>query len=361
MNKKTALYEEHIISGAFLVNFYNWILPLYYSSQINEHYAVRKDVGMFDISHMTIIDIEGAQSGIYLRYLLTKDVFQIIPGKALYSTILNENAGIIDDVVVYSLSSSLFRIIANASTRDRVINWMSHHKMNYPTVKVKLRDDLSLIAVQGPNSLLKLHHIFGKDYHYLFKKLERFCCMEINDFFFSTTGYTGEIGYEIALPNCKAIDFWRHLKTLGIETCGLGARNTLRLEAGMNLYNQDMDEHTSPFSTNMSHTISWYPASRKFIGRTALEKLKDNTDEKMVGILMVSEGVVRNGLKIYYRDIYGKEGEGIVTSGTFSPTLKRGIGLARVSRYIGNFAYAKLYNREVCLKVMAPNFIHCSD
>ena len=336
MAQQTPLYEQHTLCGARMVDFHGWMMPLHYGSQIDEHHAVRTDAGMFDVSHMTIVDLRGNRTREFLRYLLANDVAKLTKsGKALYSGMLNASGGVIDDLIVYYFTEDFFRLVVNSATREKDLSWITQHAEPFG-IEITVRDDLSMIAVQG------LKPFFG---------------VQAGDLFIATTGYTGEAGYEIALPNEKAADFWRALVEAGGKPCGLGARDTLRLEAGMNLYGQEMDETISPLAANMGWTIAWEPADRDFIGREALEVQREHGTEKLVGLVMTEKGVLRNELPVRFTDAQGNQHEGIITSGTFSPTLGYSIALARVPEGIGETAIVQIRNREMPVKVTKPVFV----
>ncbi|EEV4524097.1 glycine cleavage system aminomethyltransferase GcvT [Escherichia coli] len=334
MAQQTPLYEQHTLCGARMVDFHGWMMPLHYGSQIDEHHAVRTDAGMFDVSHMTIVDLRGSRTREFLRYLLANDVAKLTKsGKALYSGMLNASGGVIDDLIVYYFTEDFFRLVVNSATREKDLSWITQHAEPFG-IEITVRDDLSMIAVQGPNAQAKAATLF-----------------------IATTGYTGEAGYEIAPPNEKAADFWRALVEAGVKPCGLGARDTLRLEAGMNLYGQEMDETISPLAANMGWTIAWEPADRDFIGREALEVQREHGTEKLVGLVMTEKGVLRNELPVRFTDAQGNQHEGIITSGTFSPTLGYSIALARVPEGIGETAIVQIRNREMPVKVTKPVFV----
>ena len=328
MAQQTPLYEQHTLCGARMVDFHGWMMPLHYGSQIDEHHAVRGDAGMFDVSHMTIVDFHGSRIREFLRYLLANDVAKLTtPGKALYTGMLTASAGVIDDLIVYFLSEDYFRLVVNSATREKDLAWISEQAEPYG-LEITVRDDLSLIAVQGPQAKAKAATLFTDAQRQAVEGMKPFFGVQAGDLFIATTGYTGEAGYEIAMPNEQAADFWRGLLDAGVKPCGLGARDTLRLEAGMNLYGQEMDEGVSPLAANMGWTIAWEPADRNFIGREALEMQREKGTEQLVGLVMTEKGVLRGGLPVRFTDSDGNQKEGIITSGTFSPTLGYSIALA---------------------------------
>jgi aminomethyltransferase len=357
MAQQTPLYEQHTLCGARMVDFHGWMMPLHYGSQLDEHHAVRTGAGMFDVSHMTIVDLHGSRTREFLRYLLANDVAKLtIPGKALYTGMLNASAGVIDDLIVYFLSDDFFRLVVNSATREKDLAWISQQAEPYG-IDITVRDDLSLIAVQGPEAKAKAASLFTDAQRKAVEGMKPFFGVQAGDLFIATTGYTGEAGYEIAMPNEKAADFWRALVEAGVKPCGLGARDTLRLEAGMNLYSQEMDESISPLEANMGWTIAWEPAERHFIGRDALEAQRANGTEQLVGLVMTEKGVLRGELPVRFTDAQGNQKEGIITSGTFSPTLGYSIALARVPQGIGDTAIVQIRNREMPVKVTKPVFV----
>ena len=340
-----------------MVDFHGWMMPLHYGSQIDEHNAVRTDAGMFDVSHMTIVDLRGPRTREFLRYLLANDVAKLArPGKALYSGMLNASGGVIDDLIVYFFTESDFRLVVNSATREKDLAWITEHAAPY-AVDITVRDDLALIAVQGPHAQAKAAGLFSDQQRAAVEGMKPFFGVQAGDLFIATTGYTGEAGYEIALPKEKAADFWHALVEAGVKPCGLGARDTLRLEAGMNLYGQEMDEGVSPLAANMGWTIAWEPADRNFIGREALESQREKGTDQLVGLVMTDKGVLRGELPVRFTDADGNQQEGIITSGTFSPTLGHSIALARVPAGIGETAVVQIRNREMPVTVTKPVFV----
>ncbi|MDY0969856.1 glycine cleavage system aminomethyltransferase GcvT [Siccibacter turicensis] len=357
MAQQTPLYEQHTLCGARMVDFHGWMMPLHYGSQLDEHHAVRRDAGMFDVSHMTIVDLRGARTREFLRFLLANDVAKLTtPGKALYSGMLNASAGVIDDLIVYFMTEDYFRLVVNSATREKDLAWIEEHAAAYG-VEITVRDDLALIAVQGPQAKEKAGTLFTEEQRQAVDGMKPFFGVQAGDLFIATTGYTGEAGYEIALPNEQAADFWQALVKAGVQPCGLGARDTLRLEAGMNLYGQEMDEGISPLAANMGWTIAFEPADRQFIGRDALESQREHGTEQLVGLVMTEKGVLRNGLPVRFTDAQGNPQEGVITSGTFSPTLGYSIALARVPQGIGETAIVQIRNREMPVRVTKPVFV----
>jgi aminomethyltransferase len=327
MGFKTPLYDTHVQLGARIVDFGGWDMPLHYGSQIEEHHAVRRDCGMFDVSHMNVIDLKGGAVADSLRLLLANDVAKLkTPGRALYSCMLNTDGGVIDDVIAYYLDDQWYRIVANAGTRDKDMAWIQNAAQMFGGVKITQRDDLAMIAVQGPNAKEKVYKALGDAVRAGAGALKPFHAATVGDFFVSTTGYTGEDGFEIILPSLIAAATWEKLRAAGVRPAGLGARDTLRLEAGMNLYGQDMDETTTPLESGLAWTVAFEPADRRFIGRDALEKQRARgVPTKLVGLLLEGKGVLRS-----HQAVFCAGGQGEITSGSFSPTLERSIALARV-------------------------------
>lgn len=352
MTNRTVLFDKHNELNAKMVDFHGWEMPINYGSQIEEHHAVRNDAGMFDVSHMTIVDIQGEEAKPFLRYLLTNDVAKLtVSGKALYTGMLNENAGVIDDLIVYFFDEQNYRIVVNSATREKDLAWLTKQSANF-SVTVSERPKSAMIAVQGPNAKAKVATVISAEQQASVEGMKPFFGVQAGDLFFATTGYTGEDGYEIIVPQDQAADLWQKLLDAGVVACGLGARDTLRLEAGMNLYGQDMDETVSPLAANMGWTVTWKPEDRDFIGRAKLTELKAQGTEKLVGLVMEEKGVLRTGLKVITED-----GEGVVTSGTFSPTLGHSIAFARVPATIGETAKVEMRKKHVEVKVIKPSFV----
>lgn len=350
--QRTPLYNKHVQAGAKMVDFHGWEMPLNYGSQIEEHHAVRRDVGMFDVSHMTIVDVTGRDAKPYLRYLLANDVAKLTtPGKALYSAMLNEEGGVIDDLIVYFFNEDSYRLVVNSATRDKDMAWLELQSGEFD-VAITERTEFAMIALQGPNAKAKIASLMSTEQYALVSELKPFMGLQLDDLFVATTGYTGEAGYEIIIPNDNVADVWEKLRAVSVQPCGLGARDTLRLEAGMNLYGQDMDETVSPLAANMGWSVALEPADRNFAGRSALEALKAAGTEKLVGLVMEDKGVLRGGLKVMVDG-----GDGVITSGTFSPTLGFSIAMARVPLPVGETAQVEMRKKLVTVKVVKPSFV----
>ena len=327
MGSRTPLYDKHIEAGARIVDFGGWDMPVNYGSQKEEHHAVRRHAGIFDVSHMTIVDLTGERTQEFLRYLLANDVAKVSdPGKALYTCMLNKAGGVIDDLIVYFFDTSNYRLVVNAATREKDLAWIRKQAENFD-VDVSERDELAMVAVQGPQARELAAVIVGEKWREQALAMKPFYGMHAGDLFVARTGYTGEDGWEIVMPAARAGEIWDALLAAGVAPCGLGARDTLRLEAAMNLYGTDMDEDVSPLEAGLGWTIAWEPAERTFIGRTALEeKRADTGKQRFVGLLLEGKGVLRGHQKIVVDGV----GEGMITSGGFSPTIERSIALARV-------------------------------
>jgi glycine cleavage system T protein (aminomethyltransferase) len=325
MTQKTILNATHRALGAKMVDFGGWDMPLNYGSQIEEHHLIRRDAGMFDVSHMTVVDLHGAKTREFLRHLLANNVDKLkVSGKALYSCMLNDQGGVIDDLIVYFLTEDFFRVVVNASTRDKDLAWIEKQAAAFG-VKVAERPDLSMIAVQGPNARTKVQTLLSPALREKAAKIGKFVAVEGDGLFIARTGYTGEDGYEIIVPEAQAVDLWNKLIKAGVAPAGLGARDTLRLEAGMNLYGQDMDETITPWEAGLAWTIS-LDSNRDFIGRVALEKQRvAGVPRAMIGLVMDEKGVLRHGQRVVTA-----QGDGEILSGTFSPTLGKAIAFARV-------------------------------
>ncbi len=322
MGQRTPLYDQHLALGAKMVDFGGWDMPLHYGSQVEEHHQVRRDCGVFDVSHMTVVDVSGSQAKAYLQHLLANDVERLkTPGKALYSGMLNQEGGVIDDLIVY-LAEDGYRVVVNAATRDKDLAWMQQQTAGF-AVELHERAELAMLAVQGPHVRAKTAELVTPARAALINQLNPFQGLPEGDWFIARTGYTGEDGLEITVPARRVEAMWNTLLAAGVKPCGLGARDTLRLEAGMNLYGQDMDETVSPLDSGLSWSVDLKDDSRNFVGRTALEAKPPS--QRLLGLILEDKGVLRSHMKVFTA-----AGEGETTSGSFSPTLERSIGLARL-------------------------------
>lgn len=353
MGQHTSLYERHQQAGAKIVDFAGWDMPLHYGSQLDEHHIVRQDAGVFDVSHMTVIDIDNPEAANFLRYLLANDVAKLKnPGKALYSCMLNEQGGVIDDLIAYRLAEQCYRLVVNASTRTKDFAWIEKQAKPF-AITPQLRTDLAILAIQGPQAIAKIAQVFPAEQYTQITGLRPFEVLEYNSYCVARTGYTGEDGLEVILPAIEVGAFWDQLIAAGIKPCGLGARDTLRLEAGLNLYGADMDETTSPLESNLSWTVAFEPVERDFIGRKALLAQKEHLQHRLVGLVLEQKGVLRNHQKVIVPNI----GEGEITSGSFSPTLQQAVALARVPIGIGSQCFVEIRNQQIPAVVVKPPFV----
>ncbi len=336
--KQTPLNAAHRAMGAKMVDFGGWDMPVNYGSQIEEHHQVRNDCGMFDVSHMRVVDAKGAGVRAFLRYLLANNADKLtLPGKALYSAMLRPNGGVIDDLIIYFMSETWFRIVVNAGTADKDIAWMQEQAQAFPHptplpggegakgITITSRDDLAMVAIQGPNARTKVWEVLPQT-RATTEHLINFQAADCGEYFVARTGYTGEDGFEVMLPKEKVEAFWYALNKAGVKPIGLGARDTLRLEAGMNLYGQDMDESVGPLESGLAWTVD-LKSERDFIGKAAL--LANPPSKKLVGLVLLDRGVLRG-----HQKVATAHGEGEITSGTFSPTLEKSIALARVPKEV---------------------------
>ncbi|MDY0034329.1 MAG: glycine cleavage system aminomethyltransferase GcvT [Zoogloea oleivorans] len=324
MPQQTPLHATHVAAGARMVDFAGWDMPVNYGSQIEEHHAVRRDAGMFDVSHMLALDLEGADARAFLRGLIANDVAKLVePGKALYSCMLTPQGGVIDDLIVYFLSDTRYRIVVNAGTADKDVAWIQEQMRATGTqANLAVRRDLAMIAIQGPNAQAKTWAaIPGSEA--ASAALKPFQATLFGDYFIARTGYTGEDGFELTLPVGQAAATWAALAAAGVAPCGLGARDTLRLEAGMALYGNDMDESVSPLDAGLAWTVDFKDESRDFIGKATLQA--QGAHQQTLGLILEDKGVLRS-----HQKVFTAKGEGETTSGTFSPTLEKSIALARL-------------------------------
>lgn len=352
--KKTPLHDLHVSLNARMVDFGGWDMPINYGSQIDEHHVIRQDAGMFDVSHMTIVDMKGDNAKAFLQKLLANDVAKLKDeGKALYSCMLNEEGGVIDDLITYYINDTFYRTVVNASTREKDLAWITRQAEAF-AVEVTERDDYAMIAVQGPNARAKAHKALGQDAEAKLDDMKPFFIREYGNMSVARTGYTGEDGYEIMVPEKDASALWSRLLENEVKPCGLGARDTLRLEAGMNLYGSDMDETISPLECGLNWTVAWEPAERDFIGRAAITRQKEQgTKRKLIGLVLEGKGVIRNHQKVL---VDGNE-VGEVTSGSFSPTLNKAIAFARVDKDMGDKCQIEMRGKHIDARVVKIPFV----
>ncbi len=354
MNQKTPLFELHQEAGARIVAFGGWDMPLHYGSQLEEHTQVRESAGVFDVSHMLCIDISGERSREFLRILLANDVAKLQQkGEALYSCMLNLEGGVLDDLIVYFRTDDSFRLVVNAGVADKDLAWIEQQAVSFDVV-VKPRRDLAMLAVQGPQAremiIPMLPYMLQSDA----TDLKTFFAVEDGDWFVARTGYTGEDGFEVMLPLAEVAELWQTLLAVGVVPCGLGARDTLRLEAGMNLYGSDMDEDVSPLEAGLGWTIGWEPEEREFIGRRAVELQRDRDDNRrFVGLVLQGRGVLRDHLKLFQEE----REVGVITSGGYAPTLERSIALARIEPGSGEEYEVEMRGKRLPVRVVRPPFV----
>jgi len=354
VEEKTVLNPIHREMGARMVPFGGWEMPIHYGSQIEEHHAVRRDAGMFDICHMTAVDIRGPGATPFLRHLLANDVARLkSPGKALYSCMLNEAGGVIDDLITYRMDDHWYRMVVNAATTEKDLAWLKRQAAGFE-VSIEPRRDLGMIAVQGPNAREKALPLLPQPLQEAAAGLKPFSATSSGEWFVGRTGYTGEDGFEIMLRADEAPTLWQALAGAGVRPCGLGARDTLRLEAGMNLYGADMDETVSPLEAGLGWTLDFSDAQRDFIGRQALEEQKrEGRLRRFTGLVLEGKCVLRNHQKLYDGD--NEVGE--ITSGGFSPTLERAIGLARVRGDALDTLEVDIRGRRLPVRLVKPPFV----
>jgi len=352
MGLKTPIFELHVEAGAKMVDFGGWDMPIHYGSQIEEHHIVRNSAGVCDVSHMTVVDLSGVDSKAYLQKLLPNDVEKLNrPGRALYSAMLNEDGGILDDLIVY-LTDAGYRIVVNCATREKDLAWMQK-QINAFDCQLTEREDLAILAVQGPESIDSLKSVLQKstpNHVEFIDTLKPFVGGFSDTWFIARTGYTGERGIELILPADDAVQLWQDLSSAGVRPIGLGARDTLRLEAGMNLYGSDMDESVTPLESNMAITVVM-EGERDFIGKAKLKsQLDEGLSQELIGLIMQSRGVLRAHYPIYS----GDEQVGEITSGAYSPTCGHSIALARVKSGAEDLEVDIRQKRIPVLKVNPP-------
>jgi aminomethyltransferase len=354
--RQTPLNAAHRAAGARMVDFGGWDMPVNYGSQIEEHHAVRSAAGMFDVSHMRVADLEGPGGRAFLRHALANNVDKLkVPGKALYSCLLREDGGVIDDLIVYFLREDLFRLVVNAGTADKDIAWLgrllaARAATHGPQPALTPRTDLAMIAVQGPQARAKLWQALPGS-EAASGGLPPFAGAAMGDAFIARTGYTGEDGFEVMLPAPRAAALWDALVAAGVRPCGLGARDTLRLEAGMNLYGQDMDETVNPLESGLAWTVD-LASARDFVGKAALAA--QPPARQLTGLVLVDKG----GVLRAHQSVRTAHGAGEITSGTFSPTLNASIALARLPAGVaaGDVVRVTVRDKELAARVVKPPF-----
>jgi len=353
MTNKTPLHSRHVAAGARMVDFGGWDMPLHYGSQLEEHHAVRRDAGMFDVSHMTVVDVAGNAARHYLRRLLANDVARLAePGKGLYGCMLNEAGGIVDDLITYRRADGDYRVVVNAATREQDIVWMQSVAGAFD-VTLTERPELVMLALQGPRAVELATPLLPVELRAAAQALASFGCVEAGTTFVARTGYTGEDGFEIIMEEVAGLELWDEAVAAGIAPCGLGARDTLRLEAGLCLYGQDMDQQTSPLVSGLAWTVAWDPGERDFVGRPALEQQKiEPSRAKLVGLILDDRGIMRHGQRVITA-----AGDGVVTSGGFSPTIQRSIALARIPGEAAGVCQVEIRNAHREARIVRPPFV----
>ena len=352
MLKQTPLNAAHRELGAKMVDFGGWDMPVNYGSQIEEHHAVRTACGIFDVSHMLPVDVKGEGVRAFLKRLAANNVDKLkTPGKALYSCMLNEQGGVIDDLIIYFMDEQWFRIVVNAGTADKDLAWMQRCNAEWgANLTLTARRNLAMIAIQGPQAAAVLHGAMPGS-EQMTEGLKPFSAVSVGEMFVARTGYTGEDGYEVMVPAKSAPFFWKALLEAGAKPAGLGARDTLRLEAGMNLYGQDMDDNVSPLESGLAWTVD-LKSERDFVGRKALET--SEITRQLVGLVLLDKGVLRA-----HQKVHTKHGAGEITSGTFSPTLQQSIALARIPLGIapGEEVEVEVRDKKLQAKVVKYPFV----
>ncbi|MBF0296273.1 MAG: glycine cleavage system aminomethyltransferase GcvT [Magnetococcales bacterium] len=358
MNKKphqTILYDRHVGLGARITPFSGWEMPLHYGSQIQEHHAVRRSCGVFDVSHMGIVDLTGGDPLGFLQLMLACDPERLHDGGGQYGLLLNDHGGVTDDLIAYRLAGDRFCLVINAGNREKDLAWLRIHAPAFK-VTVSERTDLAMLAVQGPLSTRRMTETLPEELAEAVSALPGFHILERRGWRVARTGYTGEEGYEVMLPLREAVTFWDRLLHAGVAAAGLGARDTLRLEAGLSLYGRDLHDKGNPLECGLGWTIAWDPPQRKFIGRPALEPLRhDPAVKKRIGLILEEKGVLRDQQTV----LLDATPVGVITSGGYSPTLERGIALAIVERHLqpGSACQVDVRGRLLNARAVRPPFV----
>ena len=355
MAKQTPLYAEHVAAGAKIVDFAGWDMPIHYGSQLDEHKLVRADAGMFDVSHMLPVDVDGAGARDFLRHLVANDVAKLkTPGKALYSCMLKADGGILDDLIIYRFADDDYRIVVNAGTADKDVAWMREVARSLPgggNVNITPRRDLAIIAVQGPKAQEKVWAALPEA-EAAARPLRAFNAARVGDLMVCFTGYTGEVGYELICPAGRVVELWHALLAAGVKPAGLGARDTLRLEAGMALYGQDMNESINPYEAGLAWTVDLSDAARDFIGRAAITA--QPAARTLVGLVLEDRGVLRA-----HMPVFTPHGAGETTSGSFAPSMNASIAFARVPAGVaaGDSVEVEIRDKRLKARVVAAPFV----
>jgi aminomethyltransferase len=356
MSNRTGLYDLHLKAHAKIVDFAGWDMPLHYGSQLEEHLFVRTSAGIFDVSHMAIVDIKGSGVKAFLQFVLANDIAKLKePGQALYTCMLNERGGILDDLIVYYFAPEYYRLVVNAGTTAKDLEWLKHQAhANDFKVNIEQRADLSMLAVQGPKARASVLEMLSSDIATRAADLKPFHFCHEKELLIARTGYTGEDGFELMLPHDDAREFWQNITKYGVKPIGLGARDTLRLEAGLNLYGTDMDESVTPYESNLAWTVALTDENRKFMGREALVAQKAlEFHDRLTGIVAQGRVVLRHGQTVQFAGGL----TGVITSGTFSPTLQCGLGFVRVPAQVGETGVVMIRNKEYPVDLVKPPFV----
>jgi aminomethyltransferase len=359
----TPLHATHLALNARMVDFGGWDMPVNYGSQIDEHHAVRTDAGMFDVSHMRVVDFTGDKAREFFKHAIANNVDKLtVPGKALYSCLLNPEGGVIDDLIVYYFADDNYRVVVNAGTAEKDIAWFGHLNAEGGFgLTITARRDFSIIAVQGPNAREKVWQVLPetRDATAELKPFNaaQFPASSFGDVMLARTGYTGEDGFEIIVPSTHVEAFWNALIAQGVKPAGLGARDTLRLEAGMNLYGQDMDDTVSPLDAGLAWTVDLNDANRAFVGRAALEK--NGSKARFVGLILQKENGRAGGVLRAHQKVVTADGEGEITSGTFSPSMQESIAFARVPASVkpGDKVHVVIRDKQLPASVVKLPFV----
>ena len=360
--KTTPLNDVHRAAGAKMVDFGGWDMPVNYGSQIEEHHAVRNACGMFDVSHMCVVDLQGEQVRSFLRGLVANNVDKLqVSGKALYSCMLKDDGGVIDDLIIYFFNENWFRLVVNAGTAEKDVAWMQARNVATNagitiTARREGANAFALVAVQGPQARAKVWQVLPET-QALSAEMKPFNAVivantKFGEVMVARTGYTGEDGFEIALPASEVTAFWRALEAAGVQPAGLGARDTLRLEAGMNLYGQDMDESINPLNAGLAWTIDLV-SERDFVGKAALQT--DGQKQQFLGLILREKG----GILRAHQKVETSHGAGEITSGTFSPTMQQAIAFARLPMgvQIGDTVHVIIRDKSLAATVVKLPFV----
>ena len=348
---RTPLADLQANAGARFVDFAGWELPVHYGSQIDEHHAVRNESGCFDVSHMAVVDIKADHAESFLQRLLTSDVARLQAGEGFYTLMLTSQAGIVDDLIVYRRANNDFRLVVNAGTSEKDLAWMRNVEREVAANSgISHRRDLCIVAVQGPNAVQEVVDLLNLQAVY---DLPKFSYKDHDDMFIARTGYTGEDGVEVICPVETARKFWAGLMERGVQPAGLGARDSLRLEAGLNLYGHDMTENTTPFESRLAWTIDEKNSDRIFVGRESVTRIRESGSTlKLTGVRMIEKGIPREEYTVRTQS-----GDGVITSGSFSPTLGCGIALARVPSAARGECEVVIRKKSLPAKLVRPPFV----